>query len=174
MNDFSKSQIVAVLKCMIYISQPSWYFFTHFSRKIPGYLSPLSELLTPLDSGDWCRDSALHSTADKGREWYFSSIRKQLTRENATSKTGSCVMNHHLHQNPIPRHEEGYSPVITLNIIFRLCQTSNGSVQNSSAVKGINIAWFTFIFTQRNQDILSFPFLPLSLDIWRIQFSRGN
>ena len=47
---FSKSQIVAVLKCMIYISQPSWYFFTHFSWKIPGYLSPLSELLTPLDS----------------------------------------------------------------------------------------------------------------------------
>ena len=159
------------------LHQSTLVIFFHTFLQKNSWLS-FSSLWTPDTSwqwwGDWCRDSALHSTADKGREWYFSSIRKQLTRENATSKTGSCVMNHHLHQNPIPRHEEGYSPVITLNIIFRLCQTSNGSVQNSSAVKGINIAWFTFIFTQRNQDILSFPFLPLSLDIWRIQFSRGN
>ena len=40
-------------------------------------------------------------------------------------------------------------------------------------VMGINIAWFTFIFTQRNQDILSFPPPPFSLSIsWESSF-RG-
>ena len=94
---FSKSQIVAVLKCMIYISQPSWYFFTHFSWKIPGYLSPLSELLTPLDSASWGDWGTQQRFETKHLTWLQSchcSARSPQSENNWHGKmppaTGSC------------------------------------------------------------------------------------
>ena len=121
---FSKSQIVAVLKCMIYISQPSWYFFTHFSWKIPGYLSPLSELLTPLDSGvlteaDWStQDARLDQSRMRfeTKHWTWlqtchCSVLAHLNQK--TIDTGKCHQqlgavrcnhHHHLHHNQNPRH----------------------------------------------------------------------
>ena len=186
---FSKSQIVAVLKCMIYISQPSWYFFTHFSWKIPGYLSPLSEPLTPLDTAH--HTTPHHTTAEEDREWCLKPnirldcslvIARSPHLNQKTIDTGKC------HQQLAAVWWTSTTRILDMTRRRRKlpCYYFKYNFQTRPDFKWIRAKFLRLSYGHKHRVIHfhfytkkpRYPFLSspslLSLDILRIQFSGGN
>ena len=158
------------------LHQSTLVIFFHTFLLKNSWLS-FSSLWTPDTSWQCCAawDKTPHrTTPEQGREWFLkqnigldctlviarcsvSSIRKQLTRENATSNWQLLDVTTTSTTTRIPDITWDHpSPCYYFKYNFQTRPDFKWiRAKFLNSVMGINIAWFTFIFTQRNQDILS-------------------